>query len=51
VQLMPSHAFNPAMWSVPSIIGLAIVAYHEAKAREAKRARLSKRETRTPLVP
>jgi hypothetical protein len=39
VQLMPSHAFNPTMWSVPSIVGLSIVAYHEVKAANARQRR------------
>ena len=31
VQLMPSHAFNPTMWSVPSIVGIGLVLYYKAK--------------------
>ena len=41
VQLMPSHAFNPTMWSVPSIVGLSIVFYHEAKTAAARQRRAS----------
>ncbi len=39
VQLMPSNAFNPTMWSIPTIVGLSIVGYHEAKAAMAKQKR------------
>ena len=31
VQLMPSHAFNPTMWSVPSVVGIGLVLYYKAK--------------------
>ena len=31
VQHMPSHAFNPTMWSVPSIVGIGLVLYYKAK--------------------
>jgi NADH:ubiquinone oxidoreductase subunit 6 (subunit J) len=44
VQLMPSHAFNPTMWSVPSIVGLSIVGYHEAKAALLRQRRSAKVE-------
>jgi hypothetical protein len=43
VQLMPSHAFNPVMWSIPTIVGLSIVFYHEAKAAMAKQKRVAAR--------
>jgi hypothetical protein len=42
VQLMPSHAFNPTMWSIPTIVGLSIVVYHEAKAAIAKQKRVAR---------
>jgi cadmium resistance protein CadD (predicted permease) len=39
VQLMPSQAFNPILWCVPSVVGLSIVAYHEVMASAGRRPR------------
>jgi hypothetical protein len=40
VQLMPSQAFNPTLWCVPSVVGLSIVAYHEVMASAGRRSRV-----------
>lgn len=39
VQLMPSHAFNPVMWSVPSIVGFTLVVFHNRRIEPAERRR------------
>lgn len=37
VRLMPSNALNPKMWSIPLIVGLAIIIYHQMRIRLSQR--------------
>ncbi len=37
VRLMPDHALNPAMWSIPLTIGLALIIYHQSRIRWSAR--------------
>lgn len=49
VRLMPTHALNPAMWSIPLAIGLALIIYHQGRIRLAQRA-VSARATASDTV-
>ena len=37
VRLRPSHALNPTMWSIPLVVGLAIIIWHQTRIRVAFR--------------
>lgn len=37
VRLMPSNALNPKMWSIPLVVGLAIIIYHQMRIRLSQR--------------
>ncbi len=37
VRLMPSEAFNPIMWAVPTVVGISIILYHFRKIIMASR--------------
>ncbi len=37
VRFMPANALNPKMWSIPLVVGLAIIIYHQARIRLAQR--------------
>lgn len=37
VRLNPGHALNPRMWSIPLVVGLAIIIYHQMRIRLASR--------------
>ncbi len=38
VRFMPSNALNPKMWSIPLVVGLALIIYHQTRIRLAHRA-------------
>lgn len=38
VRFLPSHALNPKMWSIPLIVGLALIIYHQTRIRLTQRA-------------
>jgi hypothetical protein len=37
VRLMPHNALNPTMWSIPLVVGLAIIIYHQMRIRLTQR--------------
>ena len=37
VRLMPHNALNPKMWSIPLVVGLAIIIYHQMRIRLTQR--------------
>lgn len=37
VRLMPHNALNPKMWSIPLVVGLAIIIYHQTRIRLTQR--------------
>ena len=37
VRLMPHNALNPKMWSIPLVVGLVIIIYHQMRIRLAQR--------------
>lgn len=37
VRLMPHNALNPTMWSIPLVIGLALIIYHQTRIRLTQR--------------
>jgi len=39
VRLFPEHAFNPAVWAVPTLTGVAIIVWHQTKVRRSFAAR------------
>jgi hypothetical protein len=38
VRFMPSNALNPKMWSIPLIVGLALIIFHQTRIRLSQRA-------------
>ena len=32
LRLMPAHVFNPLLWTVPSIVGVGLIVYHQLRA-------------------
>lgn len=40
VRLMPEEAFNPAIWSIPSILGIGLILWHHRRIAAEKRSRL-----------
>jgi hypothetical protein len=39
VRLFPDHAFNPAVWSIPTLAGVALILWHWRKTMNAASAR------------
>jgi hypothetical protein len=33
VRLTPDHAFNPALWAIPILIGVGLIVYHQRRVR------------------
>gem|GEM_PF-117456 len=45
VRFMPSNALNPKMWSIPLIVGLAIIIYHQMRIRLTQRSATARAKT------
>ncbi len=41
IEMFPSHAFNPAIWAIPSIGGMAIIIHYLRQYRPAAKAQLA----------
>ena len=46
VNLLPAYAFNPVVWATPTVLGVAVLLYHQAKITRARR-RLTARPVST----
>lgn len=42
VRLMPEEAFNPAIWSIPSVIGISLILWHHRRIAAAGGSRLAR---------
>jgi len=38
VNLLPAYAFNPAVWATPTVLGVSLLLYHQAKVFNQRRA-------------
>lgn len=38
VRLFPEHAFNPAVWAMPVILGIGLIVYHQHRVRTGLRS-------------
>ena len=34
VRLLPDHAFNPAIWAIPVVLGVGIIVYHQHQVKD-----------------
>ncbi len=51
VRLMPELALNPVFWSIPLVIGLALILYHQRQVIVAHRLGRAKRRTTSKAPP
>ena len=51
VRLMPELALNPVFWSIPLVIGLALIIYHQQRLIRRLRRSGARRESTAAVVP
>lgn len=49
VRLNPGQALNPRMWTIPLVVGLIIIIYHQARIRLAFMRRNAAGQGRQPV--